>query len=118
MIVRSGRSGRRAWWRRAPGQRGERGVQARLVALDGEQLMRATAGQVRGVATLSMHRISRKNRAADLYAVTQHRKHRDFVRLRPHFHLAQDGAMGMIEGSQQVITGFAAAGASTERPPA
>jgi hypothetical protein len=78
--------------------------------LDGEQVMRATAGQVRGVATLSMHRISRNNRAADLYAVTQHRKHRDFVRLRPHFHLAQDGAMGMIEGSQQVITGFAAAG--------
>jgi hypothetical protein len=57
-----------------------------------------------------MHRISRNNRAADLYAVSQHRKHRDFVRLRPHFHLAQDGPMGMTEGSQQVITGFAAAG--------
>src|ERR1035438_2853933 len=45
MIVRSGRSGRRAWWRRAPGQRGELGVQARLVALDqeGDKLQRVRA---------------------------------------------------------------------------
>ena len=62
------------------------------------------------MAALGVHRISRDHRAADLYAVAQHREHRDFVRLRPHLHLAQDGAMGVIEGSQQVITGFAAAG--------
>jgi type III secretory pathway component EscV len=78
--------------------------------LDGEQVVRATACQVSGVATLSMHRISRNNRAGDIDAVQQYREHRDFVHLGSHLHLAQDGAMGMIEGGQQVITGFAAAG--------
>jgi hypothetical protein len=78
--------------------------------LDGEQVVRAAAGQVSGVAALGVHRISRDNRAADLHAVTQHGEHRDFVRLGPHLHLAQDSAMGVIEGGQQVLTGFAAAG--------
>ncbi len=72
--------------------------------------MRAAPGQVGGVAALGVHRIGRDDRAGDVYAVQQHREHRDLVRLGSHFHLAQDGAMGMIEGSQQVITGCAAAG--------
>ena len=76
--------------------------------LDGEQVVRAAACQARGVAALGVHRISRDNRTAEVDAVAQHREHRDFVRLGSHLHLAQDGAMGMIEGSQQMITRLAA----------
>ena len=42
-------------------------------------------------------------------AVQQDGEHRDLVRLRADLHLAQDGAMSMIEGSQQVLAGFLAA---------
>ena len=78
--------------------------------LDGEQVMRAAAGQVGGVAALGVHRISRDDRSADVCAVQQHGEHRDLVRLRPHLHLAQDGTVSMIEGGQQVIAGVSAAG--------
>ena len=78
--------------------------------LDGEQEMRAAPGQVGGVATLGVHRIGRDDRARDVDASQQDGEHGNFVGLRSHLHLAQDGAMGMIEGSQQVIAGFPAAG--------
>jgi hypothetical protein len=68
--------------------------------------MRATAGQVGGITTLSMHRIGRDHRSGDVYAVQQEREHRDLVRPRADLHLAQDGTVNMIEGSQQVIAGF------------
>ena len=77
--------------------------------LDGEQEMRAAPGQVGGVATLGVHRIGCDDRAGDVYAVQQEREHRDLVRLRADFDLAQDGTMSMIEGSQQVIAGIGAA---------
>ena len=94
----------------APGQGRELGEQARLVALDGEQETRAAPGQVGGVTTLGVHRIGRDDRAGDVDAVQQEREHRDLVCLRPHLHLAQDGTVSMIEGSQQVIAGVRAAG--------
>jgi hypothetical protein len=37
--------------------------------LDGEQVVRATPGQVGGVATLGMHRIGGDYRCGDAYAV-------------------------------------------------
>jgi hypothetical protein len=52
-----------------PGQGRELGEQARLVALDGEQVVRAAPGQVGGVATLGVHRIGGDNRSGDTYAV-------------------------------------------------
>jgi hypothetical protein len=55
----------------APGQGRELGKQARLVALDGEQEMRAAAGQVGGVATLGVHRIGGDDRAG--FALLRHR---------------------------------------------
>jgi hypothetical protein len=57
-----------------------------------------------------VHRIGRDDRTGDVDAVQQHREHRDFVRLRPHLYLAQHGAVSMVEGSQQMIAGLAAAG--------
>ena len=71
--------------------------------------MRAAAGQVSGVTTLGVHRISRDDRAGDVNAVQQDGEHRDLIRFRAGFHLAQDGAVSMIEGGQQMLTGFAAA---------
>ena len=78
--------------------------------LDGEQEMRAAPGQVSGVATLGVHRIGGDDGSGDVDAVQQDGEHRDLVRLRAHLHLAQHGTVGMIEGSQQVIAGFPAAG--------
>jgi hypothetical protein len=93
-----------------PGQGGELVVQARLVALDGEQVMRAAAGQVGGVATLGVHRVGRDDGSGDAGAVQQEREHRDFIGLRADFRLAQDGAVSMVERGQQVIAGVPAAG--------
>jgi hypothetical protein len=90
--------------------RREASKDARLVTLDGEQEMRAAPGQVGGVPAPGVHRISRDDRSGDVCAVQQEGEHRDLVRLRPHLHLAQDSTMSMIEGGQQVITGFPAAG--------
>jgi hypothetical protein len=42
-----------------------------LVALDGEKVMRAAPGQVAGVGTLGVHRISRNYRPGDADAVQQ-----------------------------------------------
>jgi hypothetical protein len=81
--------------------------------LDGEQEMRAPASQVGGVAALGVHRIGRDDRSGDVDAVQQDGEHWDLIRLRPDIYLAQDGAMRMIEGRQQVITGFPAAGRAT-----
>jgi hypothetical protein len=92
----------------APGQGRELGEQARLVALDREHVMRAAPGQVGGMATLGVHRISRDDRAGDINAVQQEREHRDLIRFRAGFRLAQDGAVSMIEGGQQVIAGIPA----------
>jgi hypothetical protein len=62
-----------------------------------------------------MHRISGDDRTGDVNAVQQHREHRDLVRLRAHVHLAQDGATGVVEGSQQVLAGFGATGRTAQR---
>jgi hypothetical protein len=77
--------------------------------LDGEQEMRAAPGQVGGVATLGVHRIGRDDRTGDADAVQQHGEPGNLIRLDAHLHLAQDGTVNMIQGSQQVITGFPAA---------
>jgi hypothetical protein len=93
----------------APGQGGELGEQAGLVALDREHVVRAAAGQVGSAGALGVHRVGGDDRPGDLDAVQQDGEHRDLVRLRADFHLAQDGAASMVEGSQQVLAGFTAA---------
>ena len=72
--------------------------------------MYAAPGQAGGVAALGVHGVRGDDRPGDVDGLQQDGEHRDFVGLRSYLHLAQDGAMNMIEGSQQVITGFAAAG--------
>ena len=56
-------------WDLPPGQGCELGEQARLVALDGEQVVRAAPGQAGGVATLGVHRVGGADRSGDLNAV-------------------------------------------------
>jgi uncharacterized protein YciI len=62
------------------------------------------------VAALGVQRIGRDDRAGDVHMLQQHGEPGNLVRLGPDPDLAQDGAVSMIEGSQQVITGFSAAG--------
>jgi len=92
-----------------PGPGRELCMQARLVALDREEVMGTAAGQAGGVAALSMHRLGGDDRPGDAYAIEQDGEHRDLVVFAPNFHLARDGAVSMIEGGQQVITGGPAA---------
>lgn len=82
-----------------PEQGGELREQAGLVALDREHVMRAAPGQIVGVGALGMHRIRGDDRTGDVNPVQQYREHRDLVRLRAHVHLAQNGAVGVVEGS-------------------
>ena len=77
--------------------------------LDGEQVMGAAAGQVGGVAALGVHGVRGDDRTGDVDAVQQHGEPGNLIRFDAHLHLAQDGAVSMIQGSQQVITGFPAA---------
>ena len=55
----------------APGQRRELGVQAGLVALDDQQVVRAAPGQVGGVLTLGVQSIGGDDRIPDIRAVQQ-----------------------------------------------
>jgi hypothetical protein len=65
----------------APGQVGELGVRAGLVALDDQQVVRAASGQVGGVLALGMQGIGGDDRAGDVDAVQQRGEHGDFVDL-------------------------------------
>jgi hypothetical protein len=78
--------------------------------LDGEQVMGAAAGQAGGVAALGVHGVRGDDRAGDADAVQQHGEPGNLVRLGTRLHLARDGAVSMVEGGQQVITGVPAAG--------
>ena len=65
-----------------PGQGGELGVKAGLVAFDCDEVVRAALGdQVVGVGPLSMQRVRRDHRSGQVNAVQQGREHRDLVRL-------------------------------------
>jgi hypothetical protein len=86
-----------------PGQAGELGVQAGLVALDGNEIVRAAlAGQVLGVGALSVQCVRRDYRSGQFDAVQQDGEHRDLVRLGLDVGLAQDHAVLVIQGGQQV----------------
>lgn len=91
----------------APGQSGGLRVQAGLVALDGDHVMRAAAGKVAGVCTLGVQRVGGNDRIAALDPVQQRGEQRDLVRFGAHLHLAQHRAMRMIEGGQQVAAALA-----------
>jgi hypothetical protein len=96
-----------------PGQGGELGVQAGLVALDGDHIVRAATGQVAGVLALGVQRVGGDHRVLDLDAVAQRGEQRDLIRLGAHLHLAQHHTVGMVQGGQQVTAGpLAIAGAA------
>ncbi len=67
-----------------PGQRGELAVQARLVAFDGEQVVRATPGEVVGVTVLGVQGISGDDRAGEVDTVEQWGERGDLVGLAVH----------------------------------
>lgn len=93
----------------APGQGGELGIQAGLVALDDQQVVGTAPGQVFGVAALGMQRVGGDDRAGDVFYPVQHSgEHGNLVRFGAHLHLAQHHAMGVIQGCQQVAAVFAA----------
>jgi hypothetical protein len=85
-------------------------VQAGLVAFDGEDVVRAAAGQVAGVLALGVQRVGGDDRPADGDAVQQRGQHRDFVGLRIDLDLAQHHAVRVVEGGQQVPAILAASG--------
>jgi hypothetical protein len=78
--------------------------------LDDQQVVRAAPSQVAGMGALGVQGVRGHDGAGDLDAVQQRGEHRDLVGLRPHLGLAQDHAMGMVEGRQQVTAAFAAVG--------
>ena len=86
----------------APGQGGELGVQAGLVALDDQQVLSAAPGQVGGMVTLGVQGIGGDDRAGDVNAVQQRGEQGDLIGLGAHLHLPQHHAVRMIEGRQQV----------------
>jgi hypothetical protein len=86
----------------APGQGGELGVQAGLVALDDQQVVRTAPGQVFGVGALGVQGVSGDDRIGDVQPVQQRGEHRDLVGLGVHVHLPQHHTVGMVEGGEQV----------------
>jgi hypothetical protein len=94
----------------APGQGLEQGVQAGLVAFDGEDVVRAAAGRVAGVLALGVQRVGGDDRPADGDAVQQRGQHRDFVGLRLDPNLAQHHAVGVVQGGEEVPAILAASG--------
>jgi hypothetical protein len=95
-------------WHVAPGEGGELGVQAGLVALDDQQVVRSAAVQVSGVGALGVQRVGGDDRAGDLDTVQQRAEHRDLVGLGGHVHLPEHHAMGMVKGGKQVTAVLAA----------
>ena len=86
----------------APGQGGKLGVQAGLVALDDQQVVRAAPGQEGGVLALGVQSIGGDDRIGDVQAAQQRGEHGDLVGLGTHLHLAQHRAMSMVIGGEQV----------------
>ena len=71
--------------------------------LDGNEVMRAALGdQVLGVRPLSVQCVRRDHRSGQVNAVQQGGEHRDLVRLGLDVGLAQDHAVLVIEGGQQM----------------
>jgi hypothetical protein len=94
----------------APGQGLELGVQAGLVVFDGEDAVRAAAGQVAGVLALGVQRVGGANGPADGDAVQQRGQHRDLVGLRLDPNLDQHHAVSVGQGGEQVPAILAASG--------
>ena len=83
-------------------QGGELGVQAGLVALDDQQVVRAAAVQVFGVGALGVQRVGGDDRILNVHPVQQRGEHRDLVGLGVYVYLSQYHAAGMVEGGEQV----------------
>ena len=83
--------------------------------LDRDQVVRAALGhQVPGVGALSVQRVRRDHRSGQVNAIQKGREHRDLVRLGLDVGLAQDHAVLVIEGGQQVPARTAGPAATDE----
>jgi hypothetical protein len=90
-----------------PGQGGQLGVQAGLVALDGDQVVRAALGdQVLGVSALGVQGIGSHDRPGQVDAVQQRSEQQDLVCLGLDVGLSQDEAVPVIECGQQMPAGI------------
>jgi hypothetical protein len=67
--------------------------------------MGVAPGQVGGVVTLSMQGTGGDDRAGDVHAVQQRAEQGNLAGLCAHLHLAQDRAMSMVQGGEQVPAG-------------
>lgn len=77
--------------------------QAGLVALDGEKVVRAAAaGQVSGMVFLGVQGVGGHHGAMHIHPVQRGGEHQDLVGLGIYLHLAQDSAVAIVEGCQQV----------------
>ena len=83
-------------------------MQAGLVALDDQKVVRAAPGQVGGVLTLGVQSIGGDDRIGDVQAVQQGGEHGDLVGLGAHLHLAQHRPMSMVVGGEQVTADLVA----------
>jgi hypothetical protein len=94
-----------------PRQFPQRTVQARLVALDHQDVVRFLAGdEVVGVVALGLQRVCGDHRAGQVQRVEQRRELGDLVGLAVHGPLREDGPGLLVDGGQQV-RGLAIAGA-------
>ena len=76
-------------------------MQAGLVALARDHIVRAAPDQVAGVLPLGVRRVGGDDRIGDAQAVQQRGEQGDFAGLGAHLHLPQHHPMGMIERRQQ-----------------
>jgi hypothetical protein len=82
--------------------------------LDGDQVVRATPGQIAGVGALGVHRIGGDDRVSDVDAAQQDAEHGDLAGLGACLYMAQDGAVRMAGRSQQVLAGLSASGRASQ----
>lgn len=82
------------------------GEQGRLVSLRGEQVVRAAAGEVGGVATLGVQRVGGHDRLGDVDAVQQRRECRYLVGLGLYRGLPQHHPSGGVERREQMNPGL------------
>ena len=85
-----------------PRQRFQFAVQAGLVALHGQYVVRAAAVQVLGVAVLGMQRVGGDDRTGDVQTVEQRGESRYFIGLSIHDRLGEHRAVGDVERGKQM----------------
>lgn len=89
-------------WDLFPGHGPQLTVQAGLVALGDEDVVRAEPAQVAGVGTVGVKCVGGDDRAGDVQAIQQRGKSVDLIGLCVHRGLSQDSAGLLVQSSEQV----------------